>query len=327
MSDIDAIDWQPAATLASIHRRAQLLECIRRFFAHRGVLEVDTPALSSATTVEPHLQAMTTRCSVYKGGERLYPHTSPEFPMKRLLAAGSGAIYQICKVFRDGESGRHHNPEFTMLEWYRPGYDHIRLMDEMEELLASAVEASVPRAIRITYRQAFLDCAGVDPYAGADQLHDYIAGEGIDCAGDPNCDTIDYWRDLILTHRVEPNLDPAVPTFIYDYPASQASLARIRPGDPLVAERFELYWKGLELANGFHELGDADEQAQRFTADSVVRDSLGLEPVATDQRLLAALRAGLPPCAGVALGLDRLLMAVTGVQQIDQVLAFPVDRA
>ncbi len=327
MNDHDASDWWPTASLDLLRERASLLARIRHFFDQRRVLEVDTPALSSASAVEPHLRALTTRCTAPGISAPLFLHTSPEFPMKRLLAAGSGPIYQICKVFRDGESGRHHNPEFTMLEWYRPGFDHFRLMEEVTALFEWIVEAPVSPPQTLPYQQAFLEYAGIDPFTGVAELRDYVAVHGIDFAGDFENESIDFWRDLILVHRVEPKLDPAVPTFIYDYPASQASLAQIRPDDPPVAERFELYWKGLELANGFHELGDADEQAQRFTADLARRELLGLQPVPEDRRLLDALCAGLPPCSGVALGVDRLLMAVTDAQHIDQVLAFPISRA
>lgn len=320
--------WQPSATRELIVRRAELLARIRQFFAQRGVLEVETPVLSAAASAEPHLHALTTQCSIAGSDRMLYLHTSPEFPMKRLLAAGSGPIYQIARVFRDGESGRRHNPEFTMLEWYRPGFDHLRLMDEVAELLDWVTDTPRKTPVRFTYRRAFRELAGVDPFGTLDSLRAYVEGQSIGyTAHGPESSDIDIWRDLILVHRVEPNLDPECPTFLYDYPASQASMSRVRPDDPPVAERFELYWRGLELANGFHELCDPDEQARRFTADESRRATLGLPSAPEDQRLLGALQAGLPACAGVALGVDRLLMAMTGARHIEEVLAFPIDRA
>lgn len=248
--------------------------------------------------------------------------------MKRLLAAGSGPVYQICKVFRDGEAGRLHNPEFTMLEWYRPGYDHRQLMDEVDELVRGllAPYRQCPPTLRLSYAEAFERFAGVDPHrTGPAQLERRAAQLGI--AAPAGLGSRDQWLDLLLTHVVEPALRDHALCLIYDYPASQAALARVRDGDPAVAERFELYLDGVELANGFHELTDAGEQARRFSDDAARRAQSGAHGPPPDARFLAALGHGLPDCAGVALGLDRLLMRALGAPAIEQVLAFPWPRA
>jgi elongation factor P--(R)-beta-lysine ligase len=326
-------DWRPSATLEVLKLRARLLARIRAFFSARGVLEVETPVLSGAATTDPALASCATRYTgpLFPHGQMLYLHTSPEFPMKRLLAAGSGSIYQICKVFRDGEAGRQHNPEFTLLEWYRVGFDHHRLMDEtgelVMELLAPLMALQPPE--RLSYRDAFQRHAGLDPFAATPDDFRRAAGtHGIQVSpemltqSDP-----DAWRDLLLTHAVEPKLGQGRLIFIYDYPASQAALARILPGNPPVAARFELYLNGIELANGFHELADAGEQRQRFEAQLHIRETSGLPVVPVDEHLLAALAHGLPDCAGVALGFDRLVMLACGARTIDEVLAFPLERA
>ena len=321
-------DWRPTAPPENLRTRARVLATIRAFFAARGVLEVDTPALAAATVTDLHLHSLATR---YRGpgaddGLTLYLQTSPEFAMKRLLAVGSGPIYQICKAFRDGEAGRRHNPEFTMLEWYRPGWDHHRLMDEMDELLAAVL--GVPAAERLGYRDAFLRHAGVDPHrCSAERLTERLVEAGV-AAPDPEGLDRDDLLDLLLTRLVEPHLGrDGSATFLHDYPASQAALARVRPDDPPVAERFEVFVDGVELANGFHELTDAAEQRRRFAADLAARRRRGLPRVPVDHRLLAALEHGLPTCAGVALGIDRLVMLACGADRLDQVLAFPVQRA
>ncbi len=327
---VPTADWRPTAEIDALRRRARILTEIRTFFAVRGVLEVETPLLSSAGTTDPQLESFASR---YHGpgrahGVALYLHTSPEFAMKRLLAAGSGAIYQLCKVFRQGEFGARHNPEFTLLEWYRPGWDHYRLMDEVAMLVGGILggdyAAQPPQ--RLSYADAFLRHVGLDPHGATEAaLREAAQRHGI--AGVPGLEGRDPWLDLLLTHRVEPHLGRGRLTFLYDYPASQAALARIDPGAPATARRFELYCEGVELANGFHELGDAAEQERRFGAEREVRRSRGLADVPADRRLLAALEAGLPECAGVALGVDRLVMLATGAASIDQVIAFPLDRA
>ena len=327
------MDWRPAAALDVLRRRAALAAAVRAFFAARGVLEVETPLLGAATTPEPHLASLVvTEDGTGPAGPplRLYLQTSPELHMKRLLAAGSGPIYQLSRVARGGERGRRHNPEFTLLEWYRPGFDHHALMDEVEALVRHALDdaAPPPAAARWTYGELFRRHLGLDPHTADDgELDAAIAAAGIAA---PPFDPGD--RDgrlaLLLTHAVEPRLPPGL-VFVHDYPASQASLARLRrdPGRPPVAERFELYLDGVELANGFHELADAAEQRRRFAADLAARRRLGLPAVPLDERFLAALEAGLPPCAGVALGFDRLVMHAAGAASIDDVVAFPAERA
>ena len=326
-------DWRPTAPWTHLRRRAEILQQIRAFFVERSVLEVDTPSLSSATVTDLHLKSLRCQLDVPKGdaepgAQVFYLQTSPEFAMKRLLAAGSGPIFQICKSFRDDESGRRHNPEFTMLEWYRPGFDHHRLMDEMDALLDRILGCGA--AERLTYGEAFERHLAVDPHrATRRELADAAARAGIDFAssGEDSGLDRDDWLHLLLSHEVEPHLGADGPTFLYDYPASQAALARIRAGDPPVAERFEVYWRGIELANGFHELTDAEEQRRRFEQDLASRKKAGLEQPPMDERLLAALNAGLPDCAGVALGVDRLVMAALNASHIDEVVAFPVSRA
>lgn len=323
-------DWRPSAAIPTLQLRARLLQQIRAFFAARAVLEVETPALSRAATPDPHIESF--RSQALPGGAPRYLHTSPEFAMKRLLAAGSGAIYQLARVFRQGELGRRHNPEFTLLEWYRPGYDLHGLMQEVDELLRSLLDAThrPGPTRRLSYRQAFLDYAGIDPFTATScELAARAAQLGIAVQGLTGTDP-DPWRDLLLTEVVEPALPGHCPVFIYDYPASQAALAQVRPArgtEPAVAERFELYYNGLELANGFHELQDAAEQRRRFEQDNRARQRAGQAPVPLDEALLAALEAGLPDCAGVAVGVDRLVMLAAGAETIAQVLAFDFPRA
>lgn len=307
-----------------------MLARVRAFFAERDVLEVETPILSSAAATDPNLASLATR---YMGpsfprGLALYLHTSPEFAMKRLLAAGSGSIYQVCKVFRDGELGSRHNPEFTMIEWYRVGFDHHRLMDEVGALVSQACERASTAIEKLSYRDAFLRHCGLDPHtAPVEALASTARQRDVSIpAGMPHDDP-DPWRDLLLTHLVEPQLGRGAMTFLHDYPASQAALARVRAGEPPVAERFELYMEGIEIANGFHELGDAGEQRRRFERDLARRRAVGLGPVPADERLLTGLEQGLPECAGVALGFDRLVMLATGATSIGQVIAFPLERA
>lgn len=308
--------------------RAQMLADIRAFFLAAGVLEVDTPICSAHAATDPALESFSTSYTGPEASEGmcLYLHTSPEFPMKRLLAAGSGPIYQICKVFRNGESGRWHNPEFTLLEWYRPGYDHKRLMDEVAAMINSLLPEPLP-VERVRYGELFQQRLGFDPHqSSCGELRAHAVRLGISGAETLNLRDTDAWLDLLMTHCLEPHLGRGGLCFVYDYPATQASLARIRPGDPPVAERFELYMDGIELANGFHELTCASEQRRRFESDLKRRRTDGVKPIPMDEYLLAALDAGIPDCSGVALGLDRLLMRLTGARHIRDVLAFPVDR-
>lgn len=245
--------------------------------------------------------------------------------MKRLLAAGCGPIFQIGKAFRGGEMGSRHNPEFTMLEWYRPGFDHIALMTEVDELLTATL--GTPAAERLSYRQAFERWVGLDPHsASLDELAASAEALRIGLQGPPPRER-DTWRELLLVEAVEPHLGRGRPTFLCEFPASQAALARIRPGDPPLAERFEVFVEGVELANGYHELTDAEEQERRFQRDLDERRARGLPVVPPDWRLLAALGHGLPPCAGVALGFDRLVMLAVGAHELGQVMPFPISRA
>ncbi len=321
--------WRPSATFESLRRRAALLARLRAFFSARGVLEVETPSLAAATVTDLHLYSLS--CEVDFEGERraFYLQTSPEFAMKRLLAAGSGPIFQICKSFRDSEKGRLHNPEFTMLEWYRPGYDHHQLMDEMDDLLEEILGHG--RAERRSYLEAFEEVFGIDPHqAGSAELAALAREKCLAVAGFGPETPADDWLHLLFSHEVEPRLGRGRPTFLYDYPASQAVLARVsadKPGGPLRARRFEVYVDGIELANGFHELVDAAEQRRRFEADHEERRRRGLPLPPIDENLLAALEAGLPDCAGVALGVDRLVLLALGFSNLEDVLAFPVGRA
>jgi elongation factor P--(R)-beta-lysine ligase len=304
--------WRPLATRETLQARADLYRSVRAFFDARGVLEVETPLLSAHATVDRHIESFATT-------DGRWLQTSPEFAMKRLLAAGSGPIWQIAKVFRREEAGRHHNPEFSLLEWYRPGFDHHALMSEVESLLQALGAPAGPYARR-TYREAFLEHAGFDPWAVTTAtLRELPQADALPADADR-----DSLLDLWMSHRVGPQLGLGCPAFLYDFPASQAALARVVDG---CAQRFELFWDGLELANGFWELLDAEEQAARFEADLRWRRAQGHDGPPPDRHLLEALRAGLPDCAGVALGLDRLLMKRIGAERLESVLAFPQARA
>lgn len=320
-------DWRPSAGLEALRERARIGAAIRGFFAERGVLEVDTPCLAASGGLEPNLQSLAV---AYEGltappGGRFWLQSSPEHAMKRLLAAGAGSIYQITHAFRGGERGRLHNPEFTLLEWYRLGWDHYALMDEVAELLQHVLGDRPVE--RLTYSEAFCRHLGVDPLEAPHETLEACANElGLEHSAMAALDR-DALLDLLLSERVIPALRQDVLTFIYDFPASQAVQARLRSDDPRVAERFELFSDGLELANGFHELTDASEQRQRFVREQASRTGQGLVSAEVDERLLAALEAGLPACAGVAVGFDRLVMRRLGAERIDEVIPFPIERA
>jgi lysyl-tRNA synthetase class 2 len=302
-----------------------MLFSTREFFAQRGVLEVETPILSAAAVSDPQLESLATRIAGLPG--EFYLHTSPEYAMKRLLAAGSGDIFQICKVFRDAERGRWHNPEFTMIEWYRLGMDDAGLMDEVEALVGQllAPQRHLPLAERLSYGAAFERHAGVDAHRASDaELTAAATAHGIVC--DARLDR-DAKLDLLMGLIVGPQLGRDRPCFICDYPASQAALARVKPGLPAVAARFELYLDGVELANGFHELQDAAEQRRRFNHDLRVRAERGLLLRPLDERMLAALEVGLPECAGVALGFDRLVALALQADALAGAMAFSIDSA
>ncbi len=319
--------WMPSASINQLQQRARLLQDIRQFFAERKVLEVDTPAMSQATVTDIHLQTFQTQFvgPDYAAGHTLYLMTSPEFHMKRLLAAGSGCIYQIGKAFRNEENGRYHNPEFTLLEWYRVGFDHHDLMDEMDALLQKILATKT--AERITYQHAFQRVLKVCPLeASLAELKQAAALLGLSDIAEPEQDR-DTLLQLLFSIGIEPHIGQEVPVFVYDFPASQAALAKVNRHDPRVADRFEVYFKGIELANGFHELDDAAEQRRRFEQDNRQRLAMGLAAQPIDEHLLAALVAGLPACAGVALGIDRLIMLALGEDHIDRVTAFPFPRA
>ncbi len=319
-----AADWRPTASVATLRARAMMLGRMRAFFAAGGVLEVETPHLSRAAVSDLHLASVPARVT---GVGDAYLHTSPEYPMKRLLAAGVGDCYQVCRVFRDGERGRFHNPEFTMVEWYRVGLDAAGLMDDVERLLTHALEGirRLGSAERCTYRDAVRSHAGIDPMvADGERILGALRGHHVPLPAERDRDGL---LDLLVSAVVGPKLGRQRPTFITDYPASQAALARIRPGEFPVAERFELYLDGVELANGFHELADAGEQRARFESDLAARRLLGLPTPPIDERFLASLEHGLPDCSGVALGFDRLAMVALGLDSLEAAMAFTIDRA
>lgn len=321
-------DWQPTASLDALRLRGAFNRLAREFFHARGVLEVETPVLSRGGNTEPNIASFSLEFSGRTDGapRTRWLRTSPEFALKRLLAAGIGDCYELGRVFRDGEAGGRHNPEFTLLEWYRVGWDHLRLLDETVALVRAAL-ALVGReaALQVmTFRDLYWQQLQLDPLtAGVETLRNALGEVAID----PDGLTRDDWLDLLMTHRLQPAFARDQLLAVHDWPASQAALARIRPGDPPVAERFELYLGPLELANGYHELRDADEQRARFERDGRVRTARGLPAVPVDDGLLQALEHGLPACAGVALGVDRLLMALLETDRIADVLAFDFARA
>jgi elongation factor P--(R)-beta-lysine ligase len=319
------MSWRPTATHAALRMRAQMLDAARGFFKHRGVLEVETPALSGAAVSDPQIESLATQIAGMRGMAYLCP--SPEYAMKRLLASGSGDIYQICKVFRDAERGRWHNPEFTMIEWYRIGFDDTALMDEVEMLigqLLAPMRALAP-AEHLSYAAALQRHAGVDAFSSSDaELIEAAARHGVACAAPLDRDA---QLDLLMGLIVGPRLGRENPCFVCDYPASQAALARLKPGEPRVAARFELYLDGLELANGFHELVQPQEQRGRFIQDLALRRARGQAEPPLDENLLAALEQGMPDCAGVALGFDRLVAIALGATQLADAMSFSIDNA
>ena len=305
------------ASIENLKQRAQILQKIRAFFIARDILEVETPCLSQHTVTTPYIESW----CVSSPEKPYFLQTSPEYHMKRLLAAGSGSIFQICHAFRIDAHSERHNPEFTMLEWYRVNFTLHDLMNEMDELLQLVLQKS--KATRYTYQAVFQKYCQFDPLTiSFETLQDY-AQQNINIknfSGDR-----DDWLSLIFTHLIEPNLAGII--FIYDFPATQAALARLNSSDPRVASRFEVYVDGLELANGFHELSNAPEQRQRFLNDNEKRQQLGLSQIELDENFLAALDQGLPDCSGVALGIDRLVMLALGAKTIDEVITFPITHA
>lgn len=323
--------WRPACGRQALSARATTLRRIRRFFDERGVLEVETPLLSRAVGTDPNLHPFATAYRQPGQAEAapLYLQTSPEFAMKRLLASGSGSIYQICKAFRNDECGRQHNPEFTLVEWYRVGFGIDQLIDEIESLLIALFDGhrGLASAVRVAYRQLFEAWVGADPVSAdlgelAECAKRHHLPEAVGICGEDR----GIWLDLLFSHIVQPRLKHGMPWFVYDYPACLPSLARHKPGEASVVERVEVFIDGVELGNGYHELADAAEQESRFDADLAARRQAGLLLPPKDRHLLEALAHGLPDCSGVALGLDRVLMLLTGAKDIAEVLAFPVSR-
>lgn len=315
------LSWRPSAPLEVLKLRAATVAAARRFFNDRGVMEVDTPVLGAATASDVHIASLQTRVSM-DGPKPFYLQTSPESAMKRLLAAGSGPVFQFARAFRDGEAGAMHNPEFLLLEWYRPGFDLGALMDEVADLVTVLLESDLA-VERVSYRDAFIRCAGIDPFtASLESITALCRRSGFGDAGDDR----NAGLDLLLTARVQPSLSPGC-VFLYHFPEDQAAQARVLRGDPPVAERFELFVNRVEIANGYRELTDARELRRRMEADGTRRRKRGLPAVPEDLRLLQAMEHGLPECAGVALGFDRLLSLKAGIEDIRRAMPFAIERA
>lgn len=316
--------WRPSAALSDLQFRADILKNIRAFFAARDVLEVETPLMCRASVTDPFIDSIPAfyQSHPHSTAECFYLQTSPEYAMKRLLAAGSGSIFQLCKSFRQAENGRLHNPEFTMLEWYRVGFDHLRLMREVDELLQLILKTRAAEAV--TYQQLF------ESYFHFN-VHDVSLETLRSCALqhkiniEDNITDRDTWLNLLLTHCIEPTLGADRPCIIYDFPVSQAALARIN-ADGNTAARFEVYYRGMELANGFYELQNAAEQRRRFEKNNMMRTAQQLPVMPIDELFLAGLEHGLPDCAGVALGVDRLVMLAAGKNSIHDVISFDISR-
>jgi lysyl-tRNA synthetase class 2 len=320
------MNWRPTASLPTLRLRAGLLAATRGFFAERGVLEVDTPALVRHAVTDRHIHSAQVQLPGH--GAPLFLHTSPEYAMKRLLAAGSGDIYQIAHVFRGDESSRLHNAEFTLIEWYRCGFSMQQLMREVAQLAALLLDLPHDAPFETqSYQQAFARALDCDPLAASDDaLRALARRHGLDAQLAPRCQR-DELLDWLMGSVVGPGLGSERLCFVHRYPASQAALARLAEDDARVALRFEMYYRGIELANGFEELTDAGQQRERFQADRAQRLGSGLPAPEIDQALLDALAAGLPPVAGVAMGFDRLLLLRSGERELAAVLAFPLERA
>ncbi len=317
-----ALDWRPRATPRILRLRAELLGRVRSFFSERGVLEVDTPLLTPVPCSDPNIASVRLAPLCADQEQAYYLQSSPESPMKRLLVAGSGPIYQIAHAFRDGEQGRLHQPEFSLLEWYRPGFDHHALMDELADLLRLTLGAETHE--RLSFGEAFRHHLGLDPHkASLGKLAALARNHGLRLPG-PADEAV--YLDFLMGHCVAPHLGKTHPTLLFDYPISQCGYARIREGDPPLVERFEVFVAGIELANGYHEVTDPVEQRMRFTAENTRRRRAGLPEVPLDERLLAALAYGLPECAGVALGFERLVMIAAGAKSLQEVMAFPLGK-
>ena len=316
-------NWQPTASIGLIRHRAALLGKLRQFFAERAILEVETPLLCSSGITDPAIEPLIVERGVSLGQPR-FLQTSPEYPMKRLLAAYGEPVFQIARAFRDGEAGARHNPEFSLLEWYRPGFDHHQLMDEVADLVRDCLGERPLH--KFSYRQLFQDLLNIDPFTASIAELEALARSHLDAG--TLCGDRDLWLDLLLSHLIEPQLVDLGMCFVYDYPASQAALSQIVVTDSVsVGQRFELYVDGMELANGYLELTEAPEQRRRFQQDNARRREFGQPERPLDEYLLAALVHGLPGCSGVAMGVDRLLMLATGTSDIRDVLAFDWGHA
>jgi len=325
------MSWQPALSWQNAQKRAKILQQIRQFFAERNIIEVETPALSQATVTDVHLEALTCRYNFLadssdQQSKPLYLQTSPEFHMKRLLASGYGCIFQIAKAFRHEEAGRYHNPEFTMLEWYRVGFDHFGLMGEVSDLLYVVLDCTQPTMK--TYQDIFIEHINLDPLTASreelielikskNKLSDWLVEEGDN----------DILLQFVFSEIIEPNIGKTAPCFVYNFPSSQASLAKLCPDDIRVAQRFECYYQGVELVNGFNELTDYQVQLQRFQEDNKKRKQQGLQEKTIDKNFIQAITCGLPQCSGVALGVDRLIMLALKADHIKEAISFPVDQA
>ncbi len=317
--ELNKQDWRPTCSIQALQARAKMYAEIRDFFAKRDVLEVETPLMCARGVTDPYIQAF--------GVNDKFLQTSPEYAMKRLLSAGVGSIYQICKAFRQEEAGSMHNPEFTMLEWYRVGFNLEQLMDEMDNLLQLIVDCKPAKIV--SYTQVFQDMLGINPHrANIDMLQKCAIEHNINLTTQAMVNlTVTDWLQIIMSHVIEPKLTGAAPWIIYDFPAEQAALAKIVQKDDLVAARFEVYIDGIELANGYYELQDATEQERRFAADNEIRCNNNIKFMQADERLVAALASGFPECSGVALGLDRILMHKMQVKSIADVLSFTITNA
>jgi lysyl-tRNA synthetase class 2 len=312
--------WRPSACIENLKQRAGLMRQIRSFFETRDYLEVETPAMAHFGVTDPYLSNIK---AVFRN-QIFCLQTSPEYHMKRLLAAGSGPIFQLAQVFRDDELGRWHNPEFTLLEWYKLSATHHELMDEVD-LFLQFILNTMPMK-RMTYHAAFLASCELNPFeASIDDLKSVVRAHQLEGVLPSDEQDVDQYLFLLMSHVVEPFLSKEeTPVAVYHFPPTQAALSKVSEG---VAQRFEVYFKGVELANGFHELIDASAQANRFSEDNACRKQRGLPLIESDYWLIDALKYGIPPCSGVALGVDRLLALAMGKQSIAEVMAFDVERA
>ena len=320
-----AANWQSTATMETLRARARLIATVRAFFAARDIWEVETPVLGQGGSTDVHLMSLSTLARTDKGQRKLWLQTSPEFHMKRLLAGNSGPIFQLAKSFRDGEVGARHNIEFTMLEWYRPGFSLAQLIEETASLVTHVLPQSPGPVVHYRYRELFRRHLAVDPFTTSlETLRTLAAQRGNMSAHALADEGRDTCLDLLMGIVIEPSLGQHELSVVMDYPASQAALARHHQDadGEWVASRFELYLNGVELANGYDELTDAEEQRRRFDADNAQRRYVGLPEVEVDAQLLAALEEGLPASSGVALGLDRLIQQALGKSRLEEVLAF-----